>query len=345
MTEKLSSICELKYELVIAGDINIDRHMPNDPMRRPDLRALIPIWEDFTMTNNLAQLNHKPTRHQSGCNSSLLDLFLTNVPERATNIENFNNITSEHEGVSMILHTKSQIKKPKSRVIRRYENATFETMQPLIDENIKLQSLFSDHDPEIIANKLIDGLKDITDIVVSKQRIQVKNRGVLYWNKDLENEKKEVEKLNKIAIESKDVEDHRAYKHKKNHHIKNIEKLQKLKIKTKISNAKTRWKCLNELTPKEDSTPAEINHKGKLISSAKEIAEEYSNFFDDKIRNMRESIKYDNFKAINVFRRTINGVDEEAVMKPATIKEVNNIIKKLKNSNARGDSELTNKII
>ena len=88
-----------------------------NPLRRPELRALTPILEEFAMSRNIAQLNHKPTRHQSGCNSSLLDLFLTNIPERATNIENFTNITSEHEGVSMILHTKTQIKKPKSRVL------------------------------------------------------------------------------------------------------------------------------------------------------------------------------------------------------------------------------------
>ena len=135
----------------------------------------------------------------------------------------------------MILHTKTQIRKPKLRVISRYDNATFDIMQPLIDNNYKLQSLFGDQDPETIAEKLIDGLKDITDEVVSKKRIQTKNRGVLYWDKDLEKEKKEVDRLNKIAIESKEIDNHRAYKHKKNLHIKNIEKLQKKKIKIKIT--------------------------------------------------------------------------------------------------------------
>ena len=113
MTKNINALCDEKYEIIIGGDLNIDRHLPNDPLRRPEVRALTPILEDIMMSQNIAQLNFIPTRHQNGCNSSLFDLFLSNIPERISNVENFTNITSEHEGVSMILHTKTQIKKTK----------------------------------------------------------------------------------------------------------------------------------------------------------------------------------------------------------------------------------------
>ena len=60
---------------------------------------------------------------------------------------------------------------------------------------------------------------------------------------------------------------------------------------------------------------------------------------------MRESIQCDNFKAIKLFKSTIARVEEDAVLEPVKVKEVSQIIKKLKNSNARGDSEVTNRIL
>ena len=47
-----------------------------------------------------------------GENLSLLDLFFSNKPELIDGVKNFMNITSEHEGVLINLHTD----KPKSQV-------------------------------------------------------------------------------------------------------------------------------------------------------------------------------------------------------------------------------------
>merc|ERR1711954_258739 len=169
MTEKLNKIFEDNFELVVAGDMNIDQHIRNNPCNRPDVRALTPILEELMMTKNLAQMNFKPTRHQNGCKSSLLDLFLMNIPDRMTNIENFVNTLSEHEGVKSISQTKSQVKIPKSRVIRNYSKCTFNIMKPMVDANDNLQSIFQEFDPEIIANKIVTGMREITDIVVEKK--------------------------------------------------------------------------------------------------------------------------------------------------------------------------------
>ena len=79
---------------LVAGDINIDRHLPNDPLLRPDLRALTPVLEDYLIDSSMLQINHKPTRHQLGSRSSLLDLFLTNVPDRIVDIDNVLNTLS-----------------------------------------------------------------------------------------------------------------------------------------------------------------------------------------------------------------------------------------------------------
>ena len=96
------------HELIVAGDLNIDRHPPNDPCSQPEIKALNPLLEDFLITNNVTPVNHKPTRHQVGCGSSLLNLVLTNISERISNAENIINTLSKHEGVRSILKLKMQ---------------------------------------------------------------------------------------------------------------------------------------------------------------------------------------------------------------------------------------------
>merc|ERR1711954_328339 len=125
----------------------------------------------------MAQLNFRPTRQQAGGNSSLLDLFLSNILERIKNVDNFYNTLSEHEGVKCRLITKSPVKIVKSTIFRDYTNATFNLMMPMVNKSHKLQSLFADTKPEVIAKKLTEGLKEITDLVVTKRRLQPKNRG------------------------------------------------------------------------------------------------------------------------------------------------------------------------
>merc|ERR1711954_199277 len=136
-------------------------------------------------------------------------------------------------------------------------------MQPLVDINKKLQSLFSDHNSNIIATKLVEGLNEVLDLLIKKKRLQKRSRGVPFWCQKLEKERNEVKALNTKAIETRDIEDVRCYKHKKNNHSKNIKKYQNFKIKENMSKAHKRWKTMKDLTPDEDATPSEIIYKGK----------------------------------------------------------------------------------
>ena len=131
--------------------------------------------------------------------SSLLDIYLCNFPERAKNAENFLNTLSEHEGVRVVIHPKSDIKSPNTFLRRDYRNCTFNVLQPMVDMNLNLQTLFNDLDPDTIADKLMSGLKEITDSVVVKKRVQKRERGSPFWNSTLEEEQKNLKELDKKA--------------------------------------------------------------------------------------------------------------------------------------------------
>ena len=82
----------------------------------------------------------------------------------------------------------------------------------MVDTNKKLQSLFADLDPDVIGEKLVSGMKDITDAVVMKKRIQTRKHINQFWTKELEEGREKLKNLNTIAIRTRDPEDLRMYK-------------------------------------------------------------------------------------------------------------------------------------
>ena len=48
--------------MLVVGDLNVDRHPPNDPCSRLEVKVLNPLLEDIMITANLTQMNTKPTQ-------------------------------------------------------------------------------------------------------------------------------------------------------------------------------------------------------------------------------------------------------------------------------------------
>ena len=136
----------------------------------------------------------------------------------------------------------------------------------------------------------------------------------------------------------------RMYKHVKNMYSKNIHKYQKFKIRENMEKIDKRWRALNDLKPEEDSVPAEIVYKGKNNTSAKSIAEKFAEFQDDKLKEIRKSVEFENFKVVNNFKRIIPRVEDDVELEPITIREIKKIIRSMKSINSRGNTEITNRI-
>ena len=87
--------------VIVGGYMNVDRHLPNDTLGRPELKELYPSLD------NLTQLNWKPTLHRARHKSSLLDMFLTICPNKMNEVAQGSNGLSEHEVVAFKLHSDS----------------------------------------------------------------------------------------------------------------------------------------------------------------------------------------------------------------------------------------------
>ena len=55
-----------------------------------------------------------------------------------------------------------------------------------------------------------------------------------------------------------------------------------------MSRTHSRWKTLKEVIPEKDKTPREIKINNERITSAQDIANEYTKHLDDKIEKERK---------------------------------------------------------
>ena len=91
----IDKMCQENGHCLLGGDINLDKNLSNDPLKRPELRALCPIWDTCMIDNGLLQLNFKPTWHMPGKNASLIDLYYSNKPEKVDGVNDVSNLLSK----------------------------------------------------------------------------------------------------------------------------------------------------------------------------------------------------------------------------------------------------------
>lgn len=103
---------------IIGGDINLDKNLHNNPMRRPEMKALSPIWDKCMLDCEYVQMNHTDTWHIPGKRSNLLDLYYCTKPDNVSGINNVTNLLSGHDAVMLNLHTKTIRNNPQFEVIR-----------------------------------------------------------------------------------------------------------------------------------------------------------------------------------------------------------------------------------
>ena len=90
LCENIRKVCDTSKKFILGGDLNMDKCTANDPLSRPELRALCPIWDKCILENNLTQINFKNTWHMPGKRSSLLDLYLSSNNRQGHKCDKYN---------------------------------------------------------------------------------------------------------------------------------------------------------------------------------------------------------------------------------------------------------------
>ena len=114
--------------------------------------------------------------------------------------------------------------------------------------------MFSETDPDIVVEKLLDGLNEVVNKLLIKKRVQLNKNSLPYWTKDLTESKKIVKHKMNIARITKTHEDECDAKHARNRHSALIKSTIKSYYKKKLNNNKSKFKSIKETQEKESKT-------------------------------------------------------------------------------------------
>ena len=112
LTKQIDTVVNLGKPVVVGGDLNIDRNVKNNPLKRGDVKIVTELLEAMMTRNKMYQLNWENTRHRINTPSSLLDLIITNIPTKIDSIATKANIISDHSLVSFQVHSKALTNHP-----------------------------------------------------------------------------------------------------------------------------------------------------------------------------------------------------------------------------------------
>merc|ERR1712081_124647 len=84
----------------------------------------------------------------------------------------------------------------------------------------ELQSIFSERNVDVIAERLIRGLNEITKKLIVKKRIQNSKKTKDFDDNELRNMRRNIKQQSSIAHNTNDTEEHQLLKHLKNQYTK-----------------------------------------------------------------------------------------------------------------------------
>ena len=75
-----------------------------DQLSRPELKKLIPVYEDFINAQGLTIINNKFTHFQSNCDPSFIDNILSNKPNHIDQVQTTPGLISDYMIISCLFH-------------------------------------------------------------------------------------------------------------------------------------------------------------------------------------------------------------------------------------------------
>lgn len=328
LDELLAKICDKNKKTILCGDFNIDRLSRN---------ARCNEFESLLLTYNLKLTINEPTRLSSG---TCLDNF-------SHNIRGCKSIVLE---LALSDHTAQILKCPvKERCNLRY---WFIERRDYSDENLKkfaeyvselsFNEVYESQDPNDAFDKFHTLFKLFYDLSFPIIKVRVTASKKPKWiSKGIKRcSKRKRELLWKYRL-SNCQEDKNKFKNYSKRFKKIVKLTQKSQndyyIKTSDNKCKATWNIINKNKlnfPAEDIRKIKVGHN--TITDPQKIAQAFNDFYIDQIK----PITGDKPSIANICSN-VNSI----FMSPTTSKDINKIIKNLKNKSSTGNDDICTKVI
>merc|ERR1711954_67937 len=162
----------------------------------------------------------------------------------------------------------------------------------LINASDKLSEIFSDSNPNSVAETIITEYNGILNELAPARRKMITKQNLPYINEHITHMKMQYDSKLTKAIEENTPEGWRIVRVIRNQYTKALDYGKTEYYKRVLNTDYNLWRTLES---KQITTPTEILYKGKMTSSPKKIAKLMNKNFNEKVKKIR-----DNFDDINV---------------------------------------------
>ena len=271
-------------DIVVLTDDNVDTSTNASHNKKYKIRHIEKLLNDHINKHGIVLHNKQLTRFESHSQPSILDHIYSNCPSKLTPVETIKNIFSDHSLLKVNYTMSQNMYKPKYVFLRNYRLITKEKMTNYIKNSDELNSIFCQTDPNIIASIIQIEINSIIELIAPGKRTQYKKNYQPYINDTLVKQLKHSQELLEIAINTKNMDSWREYKHFRNETVKNIKIEKKNYITEKLGHNRNKWKMIKEINGNNKTCPpSEIQKGNETITSPKSIANLANNYFIDKI--------------------------------------------------------------
>ena len=157
------------------GDLNIDLWPPNHPSQRQDIKRLSAEYLSILNQQDMCQVNFKPTRVRQNNNPSLIDHYFASNIGKADSVETKPTLIADHHIVKCQYHTQVLRVRQQFRRVRDSHLITTDSLTQQITQNVRLQTIFQQRDPDKRAATIIGEMNRIIETIEPSRTIQVKN--------------------------------------------------------------------------------------------------------------------------------------------------------------------------
>ena len=327
-------------ELIILGDLNCDYSV--------DL-GCDTVSENLKFVNslfNLEQMINEPTRITQS-SRTLLDVVLTNYPDRITSSGVIHLGISDHSLIYCVRKINSQPKFGHKKIKYR-DTKSFDTKK-FVDclKQVQWETFFSNSDPNKSWGMFYKVLVDLLNSHSPMKTKRIRLKAIPWLTNDIKKLMHSRDFYKKRAAKFSNPQDWEKYKSLRNQVTSEIRdskaKFYKENIQNSKKDPKKAWKLVNELlssSPRSNTIPL-INKDGKELINHKEIAEVFNQYFSTVGANLAKLVGSTNTSHMKFVKQT----NCKFSLQPISISQVTKLISSLDTNKSTGIDNLSAKIL
>ena len=341
-------------QVIVYGDINLDKLKWSNPEQINS--QMVEGTKNRIETNGFSQLVTGATRFWPNTVPSLVDQVWSNSPQIILKCRNVERAVADHNVVETTVRIKGKVNTPKESLQRNWKSLDVDKFRKEI-EDIDWNKIYSLDEINIAYYFLEENLLRVLDSMIPIRKVKHKNKRKGWVSNETKQTMKLRDETRSKAAETNSAEDWSNYRKLRNLCSKKVKTDKNTHFKNLYETAETKKdiKSLYRITKEQlgwnsGGPPSSFIIQGKLTNKPKEVAEHQMEYFDQKLKKLKDDLPYSATDPLKTLREAMErweGADQRPEMQIREITPIDtlNIIKSLGNSTCMSNDGLDSNAI